>query len=74
MVIRVNAPATVNRVVFDTASVAIVQDPTQPFTDAEIERITNEFKTFIESTDPSDFADEVDTLNDAPTDPPRPAR
>ncbi|MEJ7799368.1 MAG: bifunctional nuclease family protein [Ilumatobacter sp.] len=74
LAIRVNAPVTVKRDVFDTASVAIVQDPAQPFSDVEIERITNEFKTFIESTDPSDFADEADTPNDAPTDPDGPER
>ena len=58
LALRVGAPVTVRRRVFDAASVAIVQNPAEPFTDDEIDRITNEFRTFIDSTDPSDFADE----------------
>ena len=60
LALRVDAPVTVRRQVFDAASVAIAQDPSQPFTADEIDRITDEFRSFIESADPSDFADESD--------------
>ena len=56
------APVTVRRRVFDAASVAIVQDPSEPFTNDEIDRFANEFTTFIDSTDASDFADEPETM------------
>lgn len=72
LAIRVNAPVTVKRDVFEAASVAIVQDPAQPFTDDEIDRIMTEFRSFIEKSDPSDFADEPERPNDPPTDLNRP--
>lgn len=60
LALRVDAPVTVRRPVFDAASVAIVEDPSKPFTDDEIHRITEEFRSFIETADPSDFADDPD--------------
>lgn len=64
LALRVDAPVTVRREVFDAASVAIVQDPSQPFTDDEIDRITQEFRSFIDSADPDDFADGPDERGD----------
>lgn len=64
LALRVGAPVTVRRQVFDAASVAIEQNPSQPFTDDETDRIIGEFRSFIDSADPSDFADDPGSLDD----------
>ena len=57
LALRVGAPLTVQHDVFESASVAIVGDPGQPIGDDEINRIVTEFRSFLDSTDPGDFAD-----------------
>ena len=60
LALRVGAPVRVDRRVFAAASVAIVQDPNQTFSDDEINRIVSEFRSFIELADASDFAQPPD--------------
>jgi hypothetical protein len=55
---RVGAPVRVERDVFASASVAILNDPQDTVTDDEVEGIVAEFKSFIESADPSDFVED----------------
>ncbi len=60
LAVRVGAPVNVARRVFDTASVVVVQDPKEQFSEEEIERITSEFRRFIETAAPEDFDDDQD--------------
>jgi hypothetical protein len=57
LAVRVGAPVRVDRRVFAAASVAIVKEPNETFTDHEIDRIVTEFRSFMESADPSDFVE-----------------
>ena len=58
LAVRVGAPVRVDRRVFAAASVAIVKDPNETFTDDEINGIVADFRGFIESANPSDFVDD----------------
>jgi uncharacterized protein len=55
LALRVGAPVRVDRRVFEAASVEIVTDPRERFSDDEIDRIVTDFRSFIDSADPSDF-------------------
>lgn len=70
LAIRVGAPVRVDRRVFAAASVAVVREPDDTFTDDEINRIVAEFRGFIESADASDFARPPDRPDDPPLDAP----
>lgn len=55
---RVGAPVRVDRGVFAAASVAVVEDHQGTFTDDDVDRIVTEFRSFIDSADPSDFVED----------------
>lgn len=56
LAVRVGVPIVVNATVLDAAAIAVRRKSPDPFSDSEIDEIVNEFQTFLETTNPSDFA------------------
>lgn len=59
LALRANAPVIVDDDVFDTASVTFTYDPDRNLDDDEIDQIVTEFRRFLESAEPEDFANDL---------------
>ena len=71
--IRSGVPIGVDRRLFDRASVMLVQERGEAIDPEQIDRIMNEFRTFLAQADPEDFAIAADHLDDAGDDDAGPA-
>lgn len=56
LAVRAEVPVSVDARILAEAGVEVVHEPGEPFDDQEVERIMTEFRGFLETAEPEDFA------------------